>query len=597
MSVNVYDYDISIAQNELKFLFLPHIASQSTTQFTITDVGSFQDNITFFGNFTLSSGNISSGTITQVQFKGAFGLEAIVGGLNIPVTSSGSGFSFNTGPIFAPGSVYNSESYGSYLTGYGNDTYYAGNGSHVTPVAGSNTIYANGTGIQINLLGQLSSDAFVYSSKDSSLTVIDSTSSGLIIDKIIGSAMLNFGLGTPMVQDDNGTLSMTLGAAAASAYVNNTVPVKLAISDSAANVSMNLNTLETLAAASKISSISLTDGGTPTLSLTPASLTSDAAALADITSPYKVGFIGITVSSALAYKGTAPAVMDIFDSAANIQSSLDALQSLASAGQLSHIALNNPGIPTVSVTSDQSIKDAGALKAIGGSWVLDITAGASSQTIDGVAGEGALIHFSGNASQYSVAADGLGGVLVANSSATDHLHGATALQFGDFTDFVASETPATPNGISSFQVATLYSAVLARTPDVAGLAYYENMAATNAAIPITTYAQDFLQSPEYTSNPAHNYAQSASGDAQFINDTYSNLLHRAPAAGDVAWYQANVINPALANATPGTSGYTAAELAAHAAVLADFSQSGEFKGDVQVSAQAPTSAQHWLVLI
>ncbi len=80
-------------------------------------------------------------------------------------------------------------------------------------------------------------------------------------------------------------------------------------------------------------------------------------------------------------------------------------------------------------------------------------------------------------------------------------------------------------------------------------------------------------------------------------DTYTNLLHRAPAAGDVAWYQANVINPGLAGVTPGTSAYATAELQAHAAVLADFSQSGEFKTDVQVTAQSPSSAQHWLILI
>jgi len=58
-----------------------------------------------------------------------------------------------------------------------------------------------------------------------------------------------------------------------------------------------------------------------------------------------------------------------------------------------------------------------------------------------------------------------------------------------------------------------------------------------------------------------------------------------------------VIVPVLGAATAGTSAYAAAELQAHASVLADFSQSAEFRGDVQVTAQNPSSAQHWLILI
>jgi hypothetical protein len=52
--------------------------------------------------------------------------------------------------------------------------------------------------------------------------------------------------------------------------------------------------------------------------------------------------------------------------------------------------------------------------------------------------------------------------------------------------------------------------------------------------------------------------------------------------------------------TPGTAAYAAADLAAHATVLVDFSASGEFLGDVQITAKAPASAGftgHWLVLI
>jgi hypothetical protein len=154
-----------------------------------------------------------------------------------------------------------------------------------------------------------------------------------------------------------------------------------------------------------------------------------------------------------------------------------------------------------------------------------------------------------------------------------------------------------PGAVSSAQIADLYAAVLARTPDVAGLAFYQSFAAANPATPIVTYAEWFLSSPEYTGTSAHDYAQSAAGDAQFITDTYQNLLHRAPETGAIAFYETKVIDPILATVTPGTTAYTQAELKAHAMVLTYFSVSGEFLGDVQITAAQPANAQHWLALV
>jgi len=291
--------------------------------------------------------------------------------------------------------------------------------------------------------------------------------------------------------------------------------------------------------------------------------------------------------------------ISVSDSAASVSSNLDALQSLANAGKIASITLTDSGIPTVQISAGQLSNDIAVIKDLSGNFSLSITAPTTATTISGASNAlGNTIDFSGTASQYTIIPSGNGtSFSIANGSVIDQVSHVTALKFSDFTDFVASQTPAVAGGISSFQVTTLYAAVLAREPDVAGLAYYENEAANNPGIPITTYAENFLQSPEYTSNTAHNYAQSPAGDAQFITDTYNNLLHRAPEAGAVAWYQANVIAPYLSGPTAGTAAYTNAELAAHAAVLADFSQSAEFQGAVQVTAQNPSSAQHWLILI
>ena len=76
---------------------------------------------------------------------------------------------------------------------------------------------------------------------------------------------------------------------------NSVTSVKL--SDSAANVVANLDLLETLAAQGKLTSITLTDTGTPVLTITVTQEFADALALKAIVSPYSVAVIGIPASA------------------------------------------------------------------------------------------------------------------------------------------------------------------------------------------------------------------------------------------------------------------------------------------------------------
>jgi hypothetical protein len=62
----------------------------------------------------------------------------------------------------------------------------------------------------------------------------------------------------------------------------------LTVSDSAANVVANLDFLQTLAAQGKLSAITLTDGGSPVLAITPGEQSADALALRAITSAHSV---------------------------------------------------------------------------------------------------------------------------------------------------------------------------------------------------------------------------------------------------------------------------------------------------------------------
>lgn len=288
----------------------------------------------------------------------------------------------------------------------------------------------------------------------------------------------------------------------------------------------------------------------------------------------------------------------VADSAANVFSHLDGLQTLATAGDLGTVSLTDTNAPSLSITTAQLAADYAALKAISGNFALTETASGSSEIITGLTGHANTVQFAGNASQYTLVPVGDGaGLTVTSGAMTDQVKGVTALQFADLTDIVASQTPPVAGAISSAQVTELYGAVLGRTPDVAGLSFYENAAATSPSTPFLQYALWFLTSPEYTGNKAHAYAQGVTGDQQFITDSYTNLLHRAPSVSEVTFYEANVIAPALNGLTPGTTAYTTAKLQAHAQTLVYFSQSPEFLANVSVTATTPSSASHWLVLV
>jgi len=228
---------------------------------------------------------------------------------------------------------------------------------------------------------------------------------------------------------------------------------------------------------------------------------------------------------------------------------------------------------------------------------LTVDASASmGASITGPSGHGTAVELSGTAGQYSLSSDGNGvGFTVTSSAGSDHISNITALSFGGTLDFVAA-SPGTADAITDGNITELYGAVFGREPDLPGLAFYQAYLTANPSVPLTAYAFYFVNSAEYKNNPAHDYAETSAGDAQFISDSYANLLHRAPSSSEVSYYQ-TVIAPFLQGQTPGTAAYAAAELQAHALVLTYFSQSPEFLGDVEITAAHPADASHWLYLI
>jgi hypothetical protein len=339
------------------------------------------------------------------------------------------------------------------------------------------------------------------------------------------------------------------------------------------------------------------DGKLFVLSMTDSNISSSAQSFTFSALAPTVLTVALALSESKA--GQLAAGSDITDSAVNVQAGLDSLQSLAAAGKIAAISLTDSGFATLTVSPAQLTSDATVLGDISGNFVVDVTASAANVTISGLAGHGNTAVFGGTAGSYSFAPAGDGvSLTVTGNGSVDHLSNFNALQFSDQTVMVAP-TPGSNGAVTGGNVTELYGAVFGRLPDVPGLAFYEAELKANPSLSLTSLAQNFLQSPEYTGNSAHAYAQTAAGEAQFVTDSYNNLLHRTPESGAIPYYQ-NLISQFTQGLTPGTAAYANADLAAHATVLVDFSASAEFLNDVQITAQNPASGGftgHWLVLI
>lgn len=350
-----------------------------------------------------------------------------------------------------------------------------------------------------------------------------------------------------------------------------------------------------------LGAIVLTDAA-PAITLSAAQLIEDGDVLGHIAGRYALTVTGVAAAYAPIVAAQANvSVLDISDTASHVAGNLDELAALAAEGKSLSIALTDAGIPTFALTAAQMTADAGVLGSTSGPFQLSVDASQAGIDVTGIVGHATVLRFTDVAAHYAIAAAGDGAGLTVTDIATgrtsvDHLRDITELAFADSHVFLAS-APGTDGSVTSGNVAALYSAVLSRQPDAAGLAYYQNEARTVPGATLLNFAERFLASPEYGNNPAHAYAQSMAGDSQFIADSYRNLLHRTASAGEIAYYQDNVMKPTLADLTPGTQSYAAAQMRAHAQMLVYFSASPEFLQDVTVTAVHPPDAQHFLYLI
>ena len=366
------------------------------------------------------------------------------------------------------------------------------------------------------------------------------------------------------------------------------------ISDSAADIQANIDTLQSEVTAGQVTSITLTDANTPTLTLTAAQFSNDTGVLNAITGSYDINVTGVSALSAqVPFLNPHVTAVSVTDSGLNIGLDLDVLESLAKAGTLLSITVT--GGTDLTVTQAQLTNDADALAKVTSSVGFVFAAPAAGGAVTGVAEHANTVDFTGLVSQFTFTASSDGQSLTVSSSAgAVQLSNVQGLHFTDGTQLVVAQPPGDANHVNTGNVTELYSAVLAREPDLGGLAFYQNFLASNPSTPLQTFADYFLNSTEYKS--AHSYTADTAGDTQFIEDSYQNLLHRTPTASEVAFYTDNVMTKAETGLAAGSTAFANAQFQAHALMLVYFSASSEFLTDVQVTATNTASAQHWLVL-
>jgi hypothetical protein len=173
-----------------------------------------------------------------------------------------------------------------------------------------------------------------------------------------------------------------------------------AVSDSAADVQANLDALQAMGG--RVGSIALTDGSTPTMTVTAAALLADAATLAAITTPYHLtvssGTVGAADPGSISNRVIASLTsgLNVSDSAANVTTSLASLQGLAAGGHLGSIALTDGGTPVISLSASTVVSDSPALEAIGGSWSLAVSSGSfTAAQAAALVSDGLAAHLSG----------------------------------------------------------------------------------------------------------------------------------------------------------------------------------------------------------
>lgn len=356
------------------------------------------------------------------------------------------------------------------------------------------------------------------------------------------------------------------------------------VTDSAAHIGAGLDSLQALAAAGKLGTVTLADEGKPVLAVSAAQLRSDAGALARLAGEYALAVTDTGAAEAAVLAAAHPnATFAVTDSAVQMLARLAALQALAAQGKLASLALTDTDAPALHLTAAQLVAGAAVLHAIQSPYTVSVPGvsdGVARFVIqqDGAArgaaalmrpvADGGAVPRTGNAvvgfqnaslgdgyhavvleaarDHYAIRSDATGRLEIANVAAGDADYGKhvtiTGADYLIFNGAAATDTGFYPDmyfvvNSHNAAVAELYMAALGRLPRLTGLEFWENQLAAGASL--SDIAAGFIGSAEFKSRypaAATPSDHGGPGDLAFVNALYQNVLHRAPKAAGLAFW-------------------------------------------------------------
>ena len=158
---------------------------------------------------------------------------------------------------------------------------------------------------------------------------------------------------------------------------------------------------------------------------------------------------------------------------------------------------------------------------IGNSWDNKLEGFGGNDIIEGGGGTDTAV-FSGSISDTTYTIDSNGTIHTAGPDGYDTLVGMSRMEFDDYG--IAFDIHGTAG-----EAYRLYQAAFDRQPDMGGLGY--QMHALDTGLSLSQVAANFIASPEFQ------WRYGALGNTDFVTQLYANVLHRAPDAGGLSYYQ------------------------------------------------------------
>lgn len=206
------------------------------------------------------------------------------------------------------------------------------------------------------------------------VSVMEQTAFGPSVQTLTGNVM-NTGAAPPIssaVPWSQGLAGLTVAQALA-AFAGNTLADGTYIADNARQFAEFFDDLLPLAAAGKLAGVVITNGGRPQVVLTPAQLAAGNSLLGLVSGPFSLQQRIAAADAATATLAPGFTALSVWDTAANIQANLPAIEALWRQGTLGFVRFATGSPTAFSLSAAQVAANIDALRAIGSPFTIALT--------------------------------------------------------------------------------------------------------------------------------------------------------------------------------------------------------------------------------